>query len=348
MLIPRAEGQTVRYAQCSSDCLHEDRWRTVDVKDVGWDVQAPELEVDSLGRARVSWMQTDSPAASAVWFSQCEEDCLSAEKWHVFPLHRLTSGASGGNTLSVGALGEVRRVVSDLSVSSPGTHVLSCDGGCSAPERWTATRLGHFSLAEPSIVVDRQGVQHVVGILYRESRLQYGRCVRDCEAPRAWSWVDLGSAAGAPALVIDSVGRARIGVTRGQQIGLWSCSSGCSFRKGWTSEVVTQVDRASDLQLALDAADRPLVAFSERDRSRVRIATCAYGCQGSEGTWVGTDIEAEADAAAAGGVVRRIVARGLITGTGGVPRLLFEKGWTTEPSEEGQKGASSLWLAAGE
>lgn len=343
--IPRAGGKTLRYAQCSSDCTDSANWQTVDVKDVGLEVLGPDLEVDSTGRARVSWTEVSSSSGATAWFAQCDLDCLSMERWQSLPLKDVSQMASGKRHLALGRRGEAHVVVADTSVSSPGTHVLSCaGGGCAQPDRWTSARLGHFALDHASLLMDVRGVQHVAGVLFREDRLQYGRCSRGCDAAGGWSWVDLGPATQAPALALDASGRVLIALARPKDVGVWSCTQGCSTRDGWRFQPVLDAERPSDVQLSLGLADEPTVAFSDRDKSRVRVVSCAYGCLGTDASWLHADVAVDPQPGAAG-LVRSVTARALANGVDGRPRLLFEKSWK---AVGGEQGAAGLWLAAGE
>lgn len=228
-----ATGTTVMYASCSGDCRRQDAWRLTTVLDHGGDreVTGEAFALDPAGRPR-------------------------------FVMHAY-------------------RAMFGIGAPEPGTFLVSCDGGCHGPSRWSVAKISDQIWQENTLRYDATGVAHLATVATTDDGdlVAYLRCESDCANEEVDNWPGVGLAYGysdrwveeidpAVSLALTPDGRPRLVLLGrgdgGRFLAYFACDQDCAAAGGaaWVGNYLLDGDIGDGLDLALDAAGRPRIAYT--------------------------------------------------------------------------------------
>jgi hypothetical protein len=296
---------TIYYATCTSDCTLPGSWAHVAIAQEGIVYSRTQIRLDPLGRPRVFFFFDKGGNFDEYRYVTCDSDCTTAASWTVSTA--LVAQNVGDDvpvrSFALDRQGNPAFIYRNIAGGPPrGLYYVRCGGtDCSATASWTVTQLVQDEWSTSayhglSLEYDGANVAHVAfraptgtnGVF----ATAYMRCSTTCGDAASWASTYLFqcSASGDLQLRVEDSGRAHLaysGANGNEQIVYLSCASGCTAPGGWTGITIGSAahDGARALDLALDAAGRPRIAYARYAGDGVGLARCESGCDDGTATW---------------------------------------------------------------
>lgn len=296
------------YGHCSGHCDGPDQVRTVIF---------PTDELGSVHTALLALDANDVPhillsTARSVVYGACEgPHCADSAYWQLAVIYEhdgdweLTGDAfaldpRGGPTFLLHAY----QAYMGLFGPEPGTRLFACEGGCLSGAAWRSSQVSEQSWLEPTLRFDATGTMHVAAVIPIEGAelVGYFRCESGCEDENPDNWPGIGVAYAfsdryveevypAVSLALTANGGVRLaylGLDNGERyLGYYECESSCTAGgESWTAMALIHGEGARDLgdglSLALDAQNRPRLAYTAQ--GNILVAHCDANCAGQGGS----------------------------------------------------------------
>jgi hypothetical protein len=293
---PAYAGGDAYYAFCADGCADPRELQVVLLETEGTVLNAS-LVVTQTGKPRILL----STALDLYW-AECDGGCSDASGWQTSViLHH-----NGDRAISDGALAldtdDHPRFVMNTSIAllgigqkTPETSFAQCDSDCGAASAWSVDVIQDQIWEASQLEYDSTGRAHLAtvavtlgsgGPLGRQAA--YLVCETGCTSAEDWSGIGLAAAYEDFAeelhpgisLALTEAGGPRIAViaesaTGGKQLAYFECDAGCD-QDNWQVALISEHDAiGSGVQIQLDAAGHPNIAFTLADSIGV------YQCNGS-------------------------------------------------------------------
>ena len=289
----------------------------------GWSLTALEqgylhaqIEVTPDGRPRILMIQlTESPDGGFLpghlyRYAECDQQCSVTSSWRFTTV--LISRSGGGmhetdytyQNFELDPQGRPRFVYQDRANSSGahrGSWYVFCDAQCgthSAEDpHWFETRIDNpdeaYNLYMSERAVLKFSPEGYPRILTGIDPVQYVECNAQCDLSESWPRAAslLGTGSGASAytwsLAVDTHGRpwATIYPRGGPLYYAW-CNEDCTSDANWTGSVLDFGNGSGQYSaLALDAQNRPRIAYRDGDSFSMGYAWCNQHCETMDAQW---------------------------------------------------------------
>jgi hypothetical protein len=291
----------IAYAYCPSNCVDASKFTTtvLAAEDAGQPatIYIANLKLDGLGRPRIMWQQYNE-----LHLVYCNSACASAASWTDLTVHAMQGLDWLGQHFAIDQQGGYHYVYGDDEVEGA-TYYLYCPADCTDAASWTQAKIADREYMNPSLALTSDGRPRFVFQTYDESyvwRLGYAECDANCLDQASWAvkiFDPFGSSEGSYTLQLDKQNRPRVALSPWwadnssfpkQQITYMWCNLSCASAATAWPKALVPVPGAditiSSIAMALDAADRPAVAFNESG-SGMMLARCTGGCESAAATW---------------------------------------------------------------
>jgi hypothetical protein len=277
------------YAYCASGCDQLSNWGVVNVP------AAQALAVDPQGHPRLLGMGAD-PGRDVV-YSECNGNCTSSSSWTSVtvdpgPVNKVGGVVPRDNpTFAFDPSGHPAFM---RAMNQGGTiEYWSCASDCTNSMNWKSTSIptptSSGIVTVTGLAVDTQGrarATYTVNDLPKPITHHFLESDADCSTPGNWKDVVLQIGVGvivprAVTLALDSQGRPRLLWPSSPPVYAW-CDANCTDPSSWQHQDVPGAEAAS---LAIDAQDRPQLAYYDKMGGGVRYKRCVSGCNSSSANW---------------------------------------------------------------
>jgi len=307
--VPGTSIYPVYSGYCASGCADAAHWQWAVIGQVGLgasDIGVVRLALDPQGRLRLMWFYLASPLANqGTWhYAECDASCSEVGSWTDYAVVDVNSlGSPGeGRYFALDHLGRPHFVYLDLNGSHKGTFHAFCDANCANGGEWREYRLNEGYQYNSSLVFTSSGLARLA---YRTG--DYLAYYENLDGENTWGggfFFDLGYDASF-SLRLDSQDRPRLAIYSGYQDGepdndqlsyAW-CQDGCDVATSWSEyRLGLPDDFGMDVDLVLDAQDRPHVAFHTDYIGSPGIyglgyARCVGGCESGSPIWRGVIVD---------------------------------------------------------
>lgn len=289
---PTYVGKGAYYAYCDADCDGQDDVKTVRLE-TELNVSNALVELTADGHPRVLLNAWDR-----MYYAQCDADCSDQASWKMGALVKHDNKAEiSGEAFALDKDGNPHFIFHSyielfgVAQRPPETHIAACTNGgdCTSGDNWTATKLADEIWEGGALRFDEGGGAHLFAsqVMFEvgvpSGRLPvYAECAANCGAGDAeWTnihfereaYEDRGKAVSMrPALSMEltDAGQPRaLAMFKGDAederwITYMECDGDCTASMdSWTGTVVSDNSEiAAGLDLALDADDRPRLAYN--------------------------------------------------------------------------------------
>lgn len=285
-VFPAFAGGRAYYATCAADCAGPS-----DVQVVRFETDSTVantmLALDGGGRPRVLLSSFNK-----VYYASCDADCGDLAAWRQTELFDHNSGREvTGEAFALDPAGVphfmIHTYVAYLGIGqkTPETHYVSCVGDCHDPAAWTQQKVADQIWESSALRFDAQGrprlatVAHVVQPDASTVRTAaFVQCDGACDNGDNWLGAPLETAyfnhfdavTIRPTISLDltSSGAPRIAVlgqdeAMQRRIVYFGCDANCTEGSSWSGTILSDLPGiGAGLDLALDAADHPRVAYT--------------------------------------------------------------------------------------
>lgn len=304
-LYPAYAGGDAYYAFCPDGCRDESMLRVVELPVEGTVVNAM-LTVTKSGAPRVLL----STLLELTW-AECDEDCTDPAKWRSSLI--LEHGGDlevSGNALALDAADRPRFIAHTylallgIGQKTPATYLSQCDVDCTDPANWRMDPIADQIWQMSQLQYDRAGNAHLatvavdVGAGGPMGRMAaYLNCASGCDEGAGWTGIRLMAAYEdyaeeiQPAIAMDltTAGDPRVAVlgeldAHAKGLFYFECDEGCA-EDNWRAALISQQDQlGAGVDMELDLADRPRMAFTLADN--IGVYSCeSSDCTSKEATW---------------------------------------------------------------
>ncbi len=251
-----------KYATCDSNCTNPASWTYADVTTTTF---SPVFDNSYSGHHYFALDNLDRPrflyqdSYSAAYYVYCDTDCTNALSWWKFPINIVIfSDPDTRPTLTFTSVGQPRITAVVMGDPSPPDWLtyITCDTDCSNPASWTYTALMERGSGHISFVV-RLTTNDQPRLVFNQGTIDPG--------PGNYLYY------------------------------LW-CNTSCTNEANWAGSSVGAQGQAEDPDLALDAFDRPRIAFrSNSPDDGLGYFWCDSSCESVSATWLGGLVEPSGD-----------------------------------------------------
>jgi len=309
---PMVEGKPAYYAYCTANCGSESSWGTAILIDRVDEVQ---LALTSAGHPRLL-LRGPSPDWNTIFFkyAACDVNCTNGANWTIadvttsayFPSPFMNNSYSGHHYFALDNLDRPRFLYQTTDTEA---FYVYCDTACTDALSWwkypinaaifsdvyTYPTLTFTSLGQPRITAVMTGTDS-------KDYLTYIECDTDCDILTNWTYTALmerGSGHVSFVLRLTSSGQPRLVFEQGSidpgpgnYLWYWWCNTGCTNGANWAGSSVGAQGQAEDADLALDALNRPRIAFrSMSPDDGLGYFWCDTNCESYSATWQGGLVE---------------------------------------------------------
>jgi hypothetical protein len=251
-----------KYAACDSDCANPASWTYADVTTTAF---SPVFDNSYSGHHYFALDNLDRPSFlyqdsySAAYYVYCDADCTNYLSWFKYPINvAIFSDPDTRPTLTFTSTGQPR--ISAIIMGDPNPPDLltyiTCDTDCINLTNWTYTPL-----------MDR-GTGHVSFVVRLTSSNQ-------------------------PRLVFN---QGTMDPGPGNYLYYWWCNTDCTNGVNWAGSSVGAQGQAEDPDLALDAFNRPRIAFRNvSSPDGLGYVWCDTNCESLSAQWQGGLVEPSSD-----------------------------------------------------
>jgi hypothetical protein len=287
------------------DCGIESNWVTVSLSDRVEEVQ---LLLTKAGHPRLLLRGTEPTKYDTLFqYAACDVNCTDFANWtgvdlttsqyllvylEDYPRHYFALDNQDRPRFLY------RKTIND-------SYYAYCDTACSTGGAWTQYLLDPLIFSDPTnfpnLTFTSAGQPRISALVntgdpdYKRI-LTYIVCDSSCEDPTSWTAVPLmeaGSGHTSAVLRFNSSGQPRMifnqGVISSVDGFLWYlwCNSGCNLRTNWDNFSLGFAGQTEDPDLALDAQDRPRIAFRILSPGGLFFGFCNTNCESQTAYWQG-------------------------------------------------------------
>ncbi|MDO8473753.1 MAG: hypothetical protein Q7T05_08055 [Dehalococcoidia bacterium] len=306
------DGNQVYYAYCTANCGTESSWAAVMLIDRVEEVQ---LALTSDGHPRLL-LRGPSPDWSTDFYkyAACDTNCTSSANWTIVDVTTTAfspvyvNSYSGHHYFALDNLDRPRFLYQNTYTEA---FYVYCDTTCTSPENWLKypVNVDIFTDANthPTLTFTSLGQPRITAVmgLGPTDYLAYITCDTACNDPASWTYAPLmerGSGHVSFVLRFTSTGQPRLVFNQGTISGtsgylyyLW-CSADCTVNTSWAGSSVGAQGQAEDPDLALNALNRPRIAFrSILSPDGLGYSWCDTNCESVSATWLGGLLEPSSD-----------------------------------------------------
>ena len=304
------------YAYCTSNCTSASQMKVVQLKTQGT-VSNARVAVGSDGKPQILLNTFER-----VYLATCSGDCTQSGAWKVSPiLEHAGKLEVSGDAFTVTADGKPRFIVHGFrsigGASVHTTYYMQCDSNCSSPGSWTQSQISARNWVMGSLRLSAAGQPRLVyaelinGGIYMSN---YIECDSGCTSPVNWKGTQLyrtfyGLTEELPmhaamSLRLTSKGKPRVALMgddgNGRNLVYLECDGNCGAGpEDWLYQIILPSDRGGNelkagLELALDAQDRPRLAYSAA--FNIVMGYCDSACTDeTKDTWNLAKVEFSSD-----------------------------------------------------
>ena len=265
------------YARCSSQCGSASNWTVVGLDSSNSGGPAG-LAIGSSGEVAIAYQLSSS---ADLRFGLCASNCLTTAGWTLATLG-LVPGNEGYSMVELGA--EPAGGFQLLTGASNGSFIeliyASCTTACSVPGNWQFNTADPHSVGPGSLARSPDGTLHLLyDVVDGGPKLRYATCSANCLVTASWQNIDMGSSAGAAALIADDDGELHGVLSRSALVNYLHCPSSCLNANQWSStEVDTYQASPPQAAIAVGPTARLHVVIASDDNNELRYATCVTAC----------------------------------------------------------------------
>lgn len=304
------------YAYCGPGCTSADDVRVVRFPTDGTTHNAM-LALTADGKPRV--VLTTS---TKVYYASCDADCGAEASWKLSTIMTHDGNrTSSGEAFALDPSGRPRFLmhvsvaVLGIGQKPPETFLVQCDSGCDGADRWTSSMIAEEIWQGSQLRIAADGTMKVATVVtqkpggQKENTAAYLDCASDCTKNESWKGIgfgpsyqnDLAAVAIKPrvSMALTKNGSPRVAFigtttdTSERALMYFACDQGCREDR-WTATMLTKGEEISDgVDVALDAQDRPRVAFALS--YNIGLASCDAGCTDKGTSWHVAKVELGSD-----------------------------------------------------
>ena len=313
--VPFAEGSPAYYAYCNANCAIASNWGKVSLSDRVEEVQ---LALTQAGHPRLLLRGKNSNYDDLFQYAACDINCTNSANWTILNVTTSTyspvyeSSYSGHRTFALDHLDRprflYRKTISDA-------YYAYCDTDCTSTitDNWWEYPLNPAVFSDPTnlpaLTFTSSGQPRITAVIMggpgSKDYLTYIACDTDCINLANWTYTTLmerGSGHVSSVLRFNSNGQPRLVFNQGSinsgpagYLWYWWCYSACTNGANWFGSSVGAQGQAEDPDLALDALNRPRIAFRDTSPDGLGYAWCDTSCESNSAVWNGGLVEASSD-----------------------------------------------------
>jgi hypothetical protein len=311
---PMVDGNEAYYAYCAANCETESSWVKVILIDRVEEVQ---LALTSAGYPRLL-LRGPSPDWSTDFYkyAACDQNCTNSANWTIADVTTTTfspvfvNSYSGHHYFALDNLDRPRFLYQD---SYSKAYYVYCDTACTSAASWWVypINVDIFTDADtrPTLTFTSAGQPRITAVMRGtdlKDWLTYITCDTECNNPANWTYTALmerGSGHVSFVLRLTSSGQMRLVFNQGSINSgpagylyyLW-CNTGCTDGANWAGSSIGAEGQAEDPDLALDALNRPRIAFRNiLSPDGLGYFWCDTSCESTSAIWQGGLVESSSD-----------------------------------------------------
>lgn len=309
------DGIQAYYSYCAAtlDCGIASNWGTVILSDRVEEVQ---LALTKGGHPRLL-LRGPNPDGNTYFYkyAACDINCTTIAGWTIADVTTFTEPLYWGTFYSLPhyfALDNLDRP-RFLYAAHEDAYYVYCDSACTSAASWWKYPINTdiFGSDLPTLTFTSLGQPRITATIWDNtldgSYLNYITCDTACENLASWTYTLLMDRGGGInvsfVLRLTSNGQPRLAFNQGW-IGsgppnylwyLW-CNTGCTNNANWAGSSVGAQGQSEDADLALDALDRPRIAFrSILSPDGLGYFWCDTNCESTSAIWQGGLVEPSSD-----------------------------------------------------
>jgi len=306
------------YAYCAAtvDCGIESSWGTVSLSDDVWQVQ---LALTSAGHPRLLLLGTEhtDPFDDQFQYAACDVNCTNSANWTIvtvttsnykwvylkdYPPHYFALDNQDRPRFLY------QKTISDA-------YYVFCDADCTILTKWWEYPINADIFNDPTnfpmLTFTSAGQPRITALINtgtipdNKLILNYITCDTACENLANWTYTPLmeaGSGHTSSVLRFNSSGQPRIVFNQGSinyapagYLYYWWCNNSCTAGANWHGSNLGAPGQAEDPDLALDALDRPRIAFKDNSPDGLGYVWCDTSCESTSSIWQGGLLEPSSD-----------------------------------------------------
>jgi len=312
--VPFVEGCPAYYAYCAANCGVESSWGTVSLSDRVEEVQ---LALTTAGHPRLLLRGKNADYDTQFQYAACDVNCTNRANWTIADVATSTyspvyvNSYAGHRYFALDNL-DRPRFLYRKTIDDP--YYVYCDTACTNAANWWQYPINAAMFSDPAnlptLTFTSAGQPRITAVVMGDpgspDYLTYIACDTGCDNPASWTYTALmerGSGHVSSALRFNSNGQPRLVFNQGSinsgpagYLWYWWCNTGCTNGANWHGSSVGGPGQAEDPDLALDALNRPRIAFrSNSPDDGLGYAWCDTGCESSSATWQGGLVEPSSD-----------------------------------------------------
>jgi hypothetical protein len=311
---PMVDGNEAYYAYCAASCGTASSWGTVILIDRVEEVQ---LALTATGHPRLL-LRGPNPDWNADFYkyAACDVNCTNSANWTIADVTTTTFSPVFVNSYSghhYFALDNLDRPRFLYQTSYTEAFYVYCDTACTSAASWWKYPINVVMFSDPTSFptliftsADQPRITAVMGGPGAKGYLTYITCDTECNNPANWTYtalIERGSGHVAFVLRFNSGGQPRLVFNQGSINSgpagylyyLW-CNTGCTDGANWAGSSVGAQGQAEDPDLALDALNRPRIAFRNiLSPDGLGYVWCDTSCESTGAIWQGGLLEPSSD-----------------------------------------------------
>jgi hypothetical protein len=313
--VPFAEGTPAYYAYCAANCATVSSWGTVSFSDRIVEVQ---LALTKTGHPRLL-LRGDNYDTQFFQYAACDVNCTYLASWTIADVTTSTYSPVYENSYSghhYFALDNLDRPRFLYRKTIADAYYAYCDIDCTSTVtgNWYEYPINPAIFSDstnlPTLTFTTAGQPRITAVIMgnpgSKDYLTYIACDTVCINQASWTYTALmerGSGHVSSVLRFNSNGQPRLVFNQGSfnsgpagYLWYWWCNSGCTDGTHWAGSSVGAQGQAEDPDLALDALNRPRIAFrSNSPDDGLGYAWCDTSCESGSATWQGGLVEPSSD-----------------------------------------------------
>ena len=310
---PLVEGKPAYYSYCAANCVTVSNWGTVTLIDRVDEVQ---LALTSAGHPRLL-LRGPSPDGNTYFYkyAACDVNCTNIAGWTIADVTTFTIPPYWVTTYSLPhyfALDNLDRP-RFLYATGWDAFYVYCDIACTSATSWWKYPINAhiFGTDYPTLTFTSSGQPRITAVIADgtgASYLNYITCDTMCDNLASWTYtalMDRGSGGVNVSFVLKftSGGQPRLvfqqaSTSPGPGNYLWYlwCNTGCTNNANWAGSSIGAQGQAENPDLALDALNRPRIAFRNiLSPDGLGYVWCNTNCESTTATWQGGLVEPSTD-----------------------------------------------------
>jgi hypothetical protein len=312
---PMVDGNEAYYAYCAANCETESSWAKAMLIDRIEEVQ---LALTSTGHPRLL-LRGPSPDWSTYFYkyAACDSNCTNPASWTYVDVTTtefspvFDNSYSGHHYFALDNLDRPRFIYQDSYTTA---NYVYCDTDCTNDLSWwyypISVEIFSDPNTRPTLTFTSAGQPRITAVLMgatgQPNWLTYITCDTDCINLANWTYTALmerGSGHVSFVLRLTSSGQPRLVINQGSLNSgpagylyyLW-CNTGCTNSANWDGSSVGAQGQAEDPDLALDAFNRPRIAYRNiLSPDGLGYFWCDANCESTAAAWQGGLVEPSSD-----------------------------------------------------